>query len=391
MDLSTKVIVCPFSIECKFKKADLIALKDSENRFLNGKCFYSFNIHGLQYYVRIFPKGDKERDKTWIGLYVNGSNERKIMSKATIIVESADISRRLDYVYEKYKGYGCKCCKAADFFKPESKFFVNGEVTIKVEGTFEAERPLVMKNSSPISMEWKICKEVLQAENGMQNDFLHSKRKIVAAFSDVKYYLSICVNEVKDGKPPTTRIYLHIEMGHEKKVEAVVDFSIDSGNFSVATQYTFEKSKGYGIALCSTNNFFDSSKGYIVDEFLTINLNGILMIETNGNTDIISKKRNKNFKIVIGDKELNDLVENDLIKKISPSNVVQLIHFSKVLTAAKLQKSSIKFLLKCSKKHTPVLGLESLGKDFLATRFLETFRPADTDDVIYFGDSDEED
>uniref|UniRef100_A0A914XZR6 Uncharacterized protein n=1 Tax=Panagrolaimus superbus TaxID=310955 RepID=A0A914XZR6_9BILA len=74
-------------------------------------------------------------------------------------------------------------------------------------------------------------------------------------------------------------------------------------------------------------------------------------------------------------KSIMDLVENDLIKIITPSNVVQLIHFSKNFNEAKLYQSCINFLLKCSEAHTSVLGIESLDDHFLAMRFLDSLRP----------------
>uniref|UniRef100_A0A914Y4W0 Uncharacterized protein n=1 Tax=Panagrolaimus superbus TaxID=310955 RepID=A0A914Y4W0_9BILA len=87
-----------------------------------------------------------------------------------------------------------------------------------------------------------------------------------------------------------------------------------------------------------------------------------------------------------------DLVESDLIKKLTSSNVVQLIHFSKTFNETKLHQSCINFLLKCAEKHTPVLGIESLDKDFLAMRFLDVLRPVDFDAVVSDDESsDEED
>uniref|UniRef100_A0A914YZP8 BTB domain-containing protein n=1 Tax=Panagrolaimus superbus TaxID=310955 RepID=A0A914YZP8_9BILA len=277
-------------------------------------------------------------------------------------------------------------CKPADFFDSKNNFFVNGEITVKIEGILKTERSLIQVN--------------------------------------------------------------------QREIEAVYDFSVDSVNFSYGYQNTFKTcNQGYGIALCSTDELFDPLKGYFVDGFLTINLNGILLVETNENIALNAK----DFTIVVGggkvhkdvlmkvspvmvalfesgmkesDENKMDIedfpfeivdeavnlcynsdvlpnfvledkillyrfadkyeiksymaIEKDLIKKLTPSNVVQLIHFSKAFQP-KLHQSCIDFLLKCAEKHIPVLGIESLGEHFLAMRFLEILRPVDFDLV----DSDE--
>uniref|UniRef100_A0A914YZP3 Uncharacterized protein n=1 Tax=Panagrolaimus superbus TaxID=310955 RepID=A0A914YZP3_9BILA len=154
-------------------------------------------------------------------------------------------------------------------------------------------------------MQWKIKKEVLKATKDIQNECIYSKRIRVASFSGVKYYLSIFPNEIKNGEPPKTWLYLNIEMENEKKIEAVYDFSVDSVNFNYDLQYAFEKSsKGYGVDICSTVDLFDPLKGYFVDGFLTINLNGILLTESNENIELNAKKRYKDFTIVVGDKDI---------------------------------------------------------------------------------------
>uniref|UniRef100_A0AC34FNX5 BTB domain-containing protein n=1 Tax=Panagrolaimus sp. ES5 TaxID=591445 RepID=A0AC34FNX5_9BILA len=447
MESSNNEIVCPFEIEFKFKKSDLIALKDYEIGFLCGKYFYAFNIPGLQYYIKIYPNGDDEQHlgETWIFLNVNGSKERKITAQFTISIESANYSKSFNYVYETHTGWGSTCCKTVEFFESKNKYFVDGEIKIKVKGIFKTERSSIQKSSTPISMQWKIKEDVLLPKKGIKNGRLFSKRRNVPSLSGVKYYLDIFPNEINDGAQPKTW-----------KIEAACDFSVDSANYKRGYQYIFEESEGYGLPLCSTDDLFDPTKRYIVDGFLTINFNGILLAETDEKIETNFKKKAEDFTIVIVDKEIKvhkqvlmdsspvlnrmfesrmnesienrmiipdfpfeivnaaiklcynsdfstssftiedllslfkfadkyeiilimDLVENDLMKKISPSNVVQLIHFTKSLTASKLYQSCINFLLKCSKESTPVLGVESLGDRFLATCFLETFRSVDSD------------
>uniref|UniRef100_A0AC34GXQ9 BTB domain-containing protein n=1 Tax=Panagrolaimus sp. ES5 TaxID=591445 RepID=A0AC34GXQ9_9BILA len=396
-------IVCPFETEWKFQKADLIALKDSEERYLNGKCFYAFNIPGLQYNVRIFPNGDdneERRGQTCIYLRVNGSKERKITAEFTISIESANFSTSCNSVHEAYIGAGKRCFKIDEFFDSKNNYFVNGEVTIKVNGFLKAHRSLIS--------------------------------------------LRTC-------------LFLHIELGKYKKVEAVFDFSIVSANCNCDCQFIYEESYGYGICLCSKEELFDPSMGYIVDGYLTINCNGVLMVEKNEPTVLnckngvapksYLKKKDKDFAIFVGDKKIyvhkhvlmevspvwNAMLEsgmkeaienkmiitdfpfeivvatiklcyssnvpqkfdledilliyrfadkyeiklitaNYLIKHISPSNVVHLIHFTNSFIAAKLHQSCVDFLIKCAKESVAVFGSESLDKDLVFKMFMSALR-----------------
>uniref|UniRef100_A0AC34FGT8 BTB domain-containing protein n=1 Tax=Panagrolaimus sp. ES5 TaxID=591445 RepID=A0AC34FGT8_9BILA len=326
--METTEIVCPIDTEWKFKKEHLLALKDSENGFLNGKCFYAFNILGLQYYVSVYPNGNDEdcRGETWIFLYVNGSNKRKIAAEVTISIGSKYALKTLNRVYVEYHGSGFKCSKTDDFFDSKNKFFVNGEITIKVKGTLKAEQSFILKISTPISMQWKIKEEDLKTKKEEKNGCLRSKRICVASFLNVKYFLSIYPNKIKDGEKSKTYLYFNIEIGNEVKVEAVCDFSIDSVNFDRAVQCMFKNSAGYGPSLCSTEDLFDPTKEHIVDGFLTVDFHGILMVETAENTVLNcekglavkydQEKKDKEFIIVIGDKEIK--VHKQVLMDASP-------------------------------------------------------------------------
>uniref|UniRef100_A0AC35FFC6 BTB domain-containing protein n=1 Tax=Panagrolaimus sp. PS1159 TaxID=55785 RepID=A0AC35FFC6_9BILA len=323
MNSSFNEIVCPFEAEWKFHKADLLVLKDLEDGCLSGKYYYAYNIHGLQYCVDIFPNGDKvekRRGETWAFLYINCSDERKINAEYTLSVESASYSESLINVYEKSAGHGAYVCKTAEFFN--SKFFVDGELTIKVKGTLKAERPLISKICTPISMQWKIKEEDLKSKKE-SSGCLYSKRINVALFSGVKYYIAIRPNKINDKNESTTQLYLHLSMEKEKKIGAVFDFSIDSANFNCNVQNIFEESLGCGFVLCSTEDLFDPTKRYFVNGVLTVNLNGILMVEKDKIISLncknglasTAKKNNKDFLIVIGDKKLK--VHKQVLKDAS--------------------------------------------------------------------------
>uniref|UniRef100_A0A914Q1I6 MATH domain-containing protein n=1 Tax=Panagrolaimus davidi TaxID=227884 RepID=A0A914Q1I6_9BILA len=280
MNSSFNEIVCPFEAEWKFHKADLLDLKNSEDGCLNGKCCYAYNIPGLKYFVAIYINGNAKGScgQTWIAFHVNGSEDRKVTAEFTLSVESANHSKNLNYVYEKSIGHGTYFCKTEKFFN--SKFFVNGELTIKVKGTLKTERPLISKICAPISMQWKVKEADLKSKKE-SSGCLYSKRINVASFSGVKYYLAIRPKFIIDENESRTQLCLHLSMEKKKKIEAVYDFSIDSANFNCGSQYVYDKSKGHGLRLYSTEDIFDPSKKYIVDGYLTINLNGILIAEKN--------------------------------------------------------------------------------------------------------------
>uniref|UniRef100_A0AC34FRV4 BTB domain-containing protein n=1 Tax=Panagrolaimus sp. ES5 TaxID=591445 RepID=A0AC34FRV4_9BILA len=308
-------IESPLDIECKFKKFDLMELSDSEGGFLFGKCFYAFNNPGIQHYIEICKTGDKDeerRGETWIFLRMNGSAKRNITTEFTISVESANFSRNLYHVYETHEAWGIACCKTVDFFDTNRKFFVDGEITVKVKGFLKAERSL--KIPCPISMQWKIKEDDLKAKKE-SNGYLRSKRFNILSFSNVKYFLSVYPNFKKVKNLAETHLFLNIELGAEKAVEAMYDFSIETANFCYITQYIFQKSTGIGTILCPVDDLFNKFKGYIVDGFLTINFNGILMIEKdraalelnciNGlEIDAMQCYQEKDFTIIVGEKEI---------------------------------------------------------------------------------------
>uniref|UniRef100_A0AC34F8F8 BTB domain-containing protein n=1 Tax=Panagrolaimus sp. ES5 TaxID=591445 RepID=A0AC34F8F8_9BILA len=250
-----------------------------------------------------------------------------------------------------------------------------------------------------------------------------------------------------------TLLYLNIEMEKKKKIDVSYSLSINTSDFKNEMYYMLEESDGSECALCPTKDLFDPIKGYFVDGYLTINLNGIFTMDADndfmivvGNQEINVHKQvlmdsssvfngmfesgwkesieNKifveDFSFVIVDAAVKlcygfdvpqnftyedmlslyrfadkyemkrimasfnfftkiitlifqDLVENYLIENLSTSNVVQLIHFSKFLNASKIYQTCIDLVLKCSEKHIPVLGLESLDKEFRLMLFSKTF------------------
>uniref|UniRef100_A0A914PC35 BTB domain-containing protein n=1 Tax=Panagrolaimus davidi TaxID=227884 RepID=A0A914PC35_9BILA len=68
-------------------------------------------------------------------------------------------------------------------------------------------------------------------------------------------------------------------------------------------------------------------------------------------------------------------LEEYLIKNISTSNVCQLEKFSTDFNVTELHQSCVDFLIKCLQENIPILGADSLEKDFVFSLFLKTLSP----------------
>uniref|UniRef100_A0A914PHN4 MATH domain-containing protein n=1 Tax=Panagrolaimus davidi TaxID=227884 RepID=A0A914PHN4_9BILA len=272
-------ILSPFSAEWKFKIDDLRNLSGC----LYGKCHYDAKIPGLQYFVSVFRS--TVDSGAWILLNVNGSNERNIRVECTFYIPSANVqSKNLRCIYKsKYDGILFPLFyKTSELFDSKSKLFVDEELTIIVQGSFRAPIPSVSKILTPISFKWKIKKEDLKeiVNKGSNDGHLCSGEISVSSFSHVSYHLSIYPNKIREGENEAqTELYLNVETGNEKKIEAIFDFSIDSVNYNHGNQSFWKEFKEYKTFLCSTENLFDPFEKYFVDGILTINFNGFLMAE----------------------------------------------------------------------------------------------------------------
>uniref|UniRef100_A0A914P8D8 Uncharacterized protein n=1 Tax=Panagrolaimus davidi TaxID=227884 RepID=A0A914P8D8_9BILA len=111
-----------------------------------------------------------------------------------------------------------------------NNFFVNGEITIKVEGFLKAQRQTTSIISAPISLKWKNKEEDLKEALKTESK-LCSKELNVASFSNVRYYLSLYTKQINSKNEEKTMLCLNTKRGKEKKIEAVYDFNINTFNF----------------------------------------------------------------------------------------------------------------------------------------------------------------
>uniref|UniRef100_A0A914QXC0 BTB domain-containing protein n=1 Tax=Panagrolaimus davidi TaxID=227884 RepID=A0A914QXC0_9BILA len=78
---------------------------------------------------------------------------------------------------------------------------------------------------------------------------------------------------------------------------------------------------------------------------------------------------------------LLDFIEEQLIKEISPANVVHLFKFSSpdASNIPKLHQKCINYFMKCLKETIPIYAVESLGETFLASMVLKSLNSNFTD------------
>uniref|UniRef100_A0A914Q2G3 MATH domain-containing protein n=1 Tax=Panagrolaimus davidi TaxID=227884 RepID=A0A914Q2G3_9BILA len=130
----------PFTVKWEIPENRLLPLKDS----VNGNLASNFvsNIHGFQYYLRIYPNEKRTNaDGRITSIYLNLDlgKLKKVEAKYTFTVKSANYSRFHRWIYETSEGRGGEFCSTKDFFDPQKKFIVDGKMTVKCDGIFEVE------------------------------------------------------------------------------------------------------------------------------------------------------------------------------------------------------------------------------------------------------------
>uniref|UniRef100_A0AC35GLD7 BTB domain-containing protein n=1 Tax=Panagrolaimus sp. PS1159 TaxID=55785 RepID=A0AC35GLD7_9BILA len=134
----------PFALEYTVSKDRLNTLKNStNNEFLKSNKFAAFPGSGTEYFLQIFPNGhnDEKRGKTWVFLWVKLGNEKKVKAEYKLSIKSANWSSKLDFVFDKFAGWGAACCTTDELFDSSKNFIADGKLIVKVKGIFKIENP----------------------------------------------------------------------------------------------------------------------------------------------------------------------------------------------------------------------------------------------------------
>uniref|UniRef100_A0AC35F4T4 BTB domain-containing protein n=1 Tax=Panagrolaimus sp. PS1159 TaxID=55785 RepID=A0AC35F4T4_9BILA len=181
-------------------------------------------------------------------------------------------------------------------------------------------------------------------------------------------------------------------------IDAVFNVTIESANYVLKKHLTFGTDNVKGEKLCTTEELFDPEKRFIVDGKMTINMEGILMIEKEAENEkllecdenpdrnlclALWKQENKDFTISADGKEIHahknvlaarspDILEKYLISVINEITVCRLTNAALLSNASKLEMKCKEFLKSCLKTK-PIADFDILDKDFALNLLKNSF------------------
>uniref|UniRef100_A0A914PY25 BTB domain-containing protein n=1 Tax=Panagrolaimus davidi TaxID=227884 RepID=A0A914PY25_9BILA len=204
-------------------------------------------------------------------------------------------------------------------------------MTIKVKGILTALRPSTPIISSYICIEWKI-KEQDFSEPVSTDKILGSKEITVSPLSGVKCQLMSCKTMCSSSDPCETELSgakcytpacieilfeSRVKPGNETKIYAALDYSIDSADYNEQLGFVCDKDFCLGLNSADYRERKLLKRTFFVNGVLTLNLKGIFMVKKPHNDQFKTltlaksfasksalKRKNKDFLIVIGDKEI---------------------------------------------------------------------------------------
>uniref|UniRef100_A0AC34GRR5 MATH domain-containing protein n=1 Tax=Panagrolaimus sp. ES5 TaxID=591445 RepID=A0AC34GRR5_9BILA len=135
----------------------------------------------------------------------------------------------------------------------------------------------------PFALEWTIPDRSLKAlQHSTKNKYIESEKFAAIQSSDAQYFVRIYPNGNNDSNRGKTVIILYLGLGNEKEeIEAKFKFSIKSANYCYEEIRFIENEKENSkIQIgCTVDEFFDSTKKFMVAGNLILKVEGNLKIE----------------------------------------------------------------------------------------------------------------
>uniref|UniRef100_A0AC34FYZ8 BTB domain-containing protein n=1 Tax=Panagrolaimus sp. ES5 TaxID=591445 RepID=A0AC34FYZ8_9BILA len=358
VSLKTTVVEYPFALEWTISEDWLKSFDDfDQNGFLISDTYTVFGDSKITYFLDIFPNGNKdEREgETWIFLNINYENEPSIIVESSFSIPSAKWCHQSEDIYGKNATLGLD-----DWLKSFDDFDQYG--------------------------------------------FLISDTYTVFGDSEITYFLDIFPNGNKDEREGETWIFLNINYENETSIIVESSFSIPSAKWCHQSEDIYDKNDtlGLGETCCSTYDFFDPSKKFIVDGKFTIKIHKCVLGLQSAVFAAMFKQENEeieipDFTFEIVEKaiklcyhrnlvpdfdiyeavlllkfaekyaiiDLKENLENYLGNNLNAANVCELVNCAIDENALKLQKKCTNFLMNCFSKKKFVPKMEILDKTFL--------------------------
>ena len=131
----------------------------------------------------------------------------------------------------------------------------------------------------PVAVKWTVSEKKLAALKDSIEGTLCSKKFKASNIPGVQYFLRIYPNGDDDQRRGKVYIFLYINLGKESKVKVDGKFCIESAGWTKELNHEYLLSQSRGYSPCTTADFYDSTKKFIVNGKIIVTFEGIISAE----------------------------------------------------------------------------------------------------------------